>query len=411
MLTHILRYIKGYVRIRISGYSPERFLNLCKYRNIPVWGLLPGRNFYDMNITISGLKKIKPILKKTETSFRIMDKTGLPFLFFRYRKRKIFFAGAVGSMLLVYLLSLFIWNIEISGNYARTDEAILAFLRKQKIYCGMTAASVDCEEIVKMIRKEFDDIIWVSASLVGSEIQINVKENSDYTEIEEEKETEEGTDLVAEKDGVITEIVTRSGVPMVHAGDEVKEGDILVSGRVEIKNDSQETVGYQYCNADADIKIKTKDEYENSLDLNYTVRKYEKYGKRQFFFRISGKEYVIGQKIGTEGKKEVFSNEITIALSKSFQLPFSVGYRIEKQYKEVKEKYIKEEYQKILSGEFDHFCEELRKKGVQILENDVKIYKDTNSAKAKGTLILLESCGKERKTEHGDLGENNADTG
>ena len=43
----------------------------------------------------------------------------------------------------------------------------------------------------------------------------------------------------------------------------------------------------------------------------------------------------------------------------------------------------------------------LRKKGVQILENNVKIYKDTQSARAKGTMILLESCGKERKTEHG----------
>ena len=64
MLTRILRYIKGYVRIRITGYSPERFLNLCKYRKIPVWGLLPGRNFYDMNITIAGMKKLKPILKR-----------------------------------------------------------------------------------------------------------------------------------------------------------------------------------------------------------------------------------------------------------------------------------------------------------------------------------------------------------
>ena len=74
MLTRILRYIKGYVRIRITGYSPERFLNLCKYRKIPVWGLLPGRNFYDMNITIAGMKKLKPILKKTGTNLRILGK-------------------------------------------------------------------------------------------------------------------------------------------------------------------------------------------------------------------------------------------------------------------------------------------------------------------------------------------------
>lgn len=274
MLTRILRYVKGYVRIRITGYSPERFLNLCKYKKIPVWGLLPGRNFYDMNITIAGMKKLKPILRKTGTNLRIIEKIGLPFSFSGTAKED-FFAGAAGCVLLVYILSLFIWNIEISGNHVRTDETILAFLRKQDVHCGMRVSSVDCAGIARMIRKEYDDVIWVSASLKGSKIQIDVKENSDSREIEEEEMTEEGTDLIAEKDGVIKEIVTRSGVPMVHAGDEVKTGDILVSGRVEIKNDSQEVVGYQYQNADADIRMETKEVYEDTLDLSYTVKRYE----------------------------------------------------------------------------------------------------------------------------------------
>ena len=410
MLTRILRYMKGYVRIRITGYSPERFLNLCKYKNIPVWGLLPGRNFYDMNITIAGMKKLKPILRKTGTNLRIKEKIGLPFFLFRHRKRKIFFAGAVGCILLIYILSLFIWNIEISGNHVRTDETILAFLRKQDVHCGMPASSVDCAGIARMIRKEYDDVIWVSASLKGSKIKIEIKENSDSREIEEEKTTEEGTDLIAEKDGVIKEIVTRSGVPMVHAGDKVKAGDILVSGRVEIKNDSQEVIGYQYQNADADIRMETKEVYEETLDLSYTVKKYEKHKKCQVFLRFSDKEYTLGQKVDAGERKEVFSFEVLPQFSKSFPFPFSFGIREEKQYLEVKETYTKKECQEILSREFERFCKDLRKKGVQILENDVKIYKDTQSAKAKGTLILLESCGKERKTEHGNLGENNADT-
>ena len=274
----------------------------------------------------------------------------------------------------------------------------------------MPASSVDCAGIARMIRKEYDDVIWVSASLKGSKIQIDIKENSDSREIEEEEMTEEGTDLIAEKDGVIKEIVTRSGVPMVHAGDEVKTGDILVSGRVEIKNDSQEVVGYQYQNADADIWMETKEAYEDTLDLSYTVKRYEKRKKRQVFLRFSDKEYVLGQKVEAGEKKEIFSFEILPQFSKSFPLPFSFGIREEKQYREVKKTYTKKECQEILSREFERFCKDLRKKGVQILENDVKIYKDTQSAKAKGTLILLESCGKERKTEHGNLGENNADT-
>ncbi len=363
-----------------------------------------------MNLTIDGMKKLKPILRKTGTSLRIMEKRGLPFFLFRNRKRKIFFAGAAGCVLLVYILSLFVWNIEISGNHVRTDETILAFLREQDIHCGMPASSVDCAGIARMIRRQYDDVIWVSASLTGSRIQIEIKENSDSREVEEKDAETEGTDLIAEKDGVVREIITRSGVPMVHAGDEVKAGDILVSGRVEIKNDSQEVVGYQYQDADADIRMETEEPYENELDLSYTVKKYERKKKYQIFFRISNKEYTLGQKVSEGENREVFSSEVLPQFSKSFPLPFSFGIREEKRYREIRKTYAQKEYQRILSEKFERYCEDLRKKGVQILENDVKIYKDAHRAKAKGTLILLESCGKERKTEHGNLGENNADT-
>ena len=35
----IIRYLKGYVKIRVWGYSPERFMNLCTNRGIFLWGL------------------------------------------------------------------------------------------------------------------------------------------------------------------------------------------------------------------------------------------------------------------------------------------------------------------------------------------------------------------------------------
>lgn len=67
-------------------------------------------------------------------------------------------------MMIVYLLSLFIWNIHIDGNQTRTDETILAFLEEKNTVHGMLRKDVDCEQIVKDIRQQFDDIIWVSAS-------------------------------------------------------------------------------------------------------------------------------------------------------------------------------------------------------------------------------------------------------
>ena len=133
----------------------------------------------------------------------------------------------------------------------------------------MLKSKVDCPGIVKAMRKEYNDIVWVSASIDGSRLNVQVKENEDtFREEDVSVSPEENpTDLIASADGVITEIVTRSGVPQVHVGDTVKKGDLLVLGRVEVVNDSQEVIGYQYHASDADIFADTQIEYSDSISL------------------------------------------------------------------------------------------------------------------------------------------------
>ena len=42
MLRYILNNLAGYLRIRVEGYSPERFLNLCCYHGIFLWNMMGG---------------------------------------------------------------------------------------------------------------------------------------------------------------------------------------------------------------------------------------------------------------------------------------------------------------------------------------------------------------------------------
>ena len=146
----------------------------------------------------------------------------------------------------------------------------------------MPKKNIDCTQIVKDIRQQYDDIIWVSASIDGSRLRIQIKENEDTFLQENPKETENqpltdaaetvsaaGTDLVASANGVITSMITRIGTPLVHVGDTVEEGQILVTGRVEILNDAKEVTGYQYEQADADIYADTQMEYEDTISRSY----------------------------------------------------------------------------------------------------------------------------------------------
>lgn len=107
MLNTIIRYIQGYLLIQVTGYSPERFLNLCSRKQIYLWGLEPKENSYEMFITIRGFRKLKPILKKTRTKVTILNRLGLPFFFSQVSKTKgIFFRDTL--LCDIYLCHVFI---------------------------------------------------------------------------------------------------------------------------------------------------------------------------------------------------------------------------------------------------------------------------------------------------------------
>ena len=57
-------------------------------------------------------------------------------------------------------------------------------------------------------------------------------------------------------------------------------------------------------------------------------------------------------------------------------------------------KYTKADARMILSTDFQDYCKELEKKGVEIIQNDVKIYTGSETYYAKGTLKIRWSVGR-----------------
>ena len=137
MFRSFFRYLKGYLKIRIKGYSPERFVNLCKYKGIEIWDLKYNLDSYEMYISVSDFRKLKPLLKKTVTKVLILERLGFPFFLYHYRKRKLFFVGIAVCILFVYMMTLFLWRIEIEGNQRITNDVILEYLETKQIHYGM----------------------------------------------------------------------------------------------------------------------------------------------------------------------------------------------------------------------------------------------------------------------------------
>ena len=115
-MTKLFRYFKGYLFVIIDSNAPERFLNLCKSKDIETWNLQNIDEEYAFYISAKDFKKLKEILKKTQMKLIIKKRFGLPFFMFKYRKHYSFVVGIFLSAIMLYGMSLFVWDINIEGN-------------------------------------------------------------------------------------------------------------------------------------------------------------------------------------------------------------------------------------------------------------------------------------------------------
>ena len=396
MLKQIGNHLRGYLKIRISGYSPERFLNLCKHKEIEMWGLEANSNTYEMFMTVKGFRKLKPILRKTKTRITILERYGVPFFFFKYRKRKLFFGGIFLCIAIIFTLSRYIWNIDVKGNQTITDEIVIEYLEKTGVFHGMKRSDVNCEKIDTGIRKNFNQIIWVSASLEGCNIFIQVKENTDTFQVSQTEENP--ADLIATTEGTILEIVTRSGVPCVKEGDTVKTGDLLVSGTVEVINDAGEVIREEYKAADADIYAEVIIPYEDVCETIYQEKVYTNKRHKFVYMNLFGYHIGFGIKNNKTKNYEITSEEKQLKLNQNFKLPIYFGKNQGKGYKLQKRERTKEEKEIILNHNLELYRKELEEGGIVILEKQMELTEDATGTTLKGYLRVKQSIKAARKS-------------
>ncbi|MCI9371460.1 MAG: sporulation protein YqfD [Lachnospiraceae bacterium] len=406
-------FVSGVVRICIQGENKERFVNLCRSSDIYIWDIRDSSD-YSLCVSVEDFFRLKPIIKKTAVKTKIQEKYGLPFLIHQYRKRKMFVAGILTSFVIIYVLSLFIWDMQVDGNYSYSDYEILKFLQENSITPGIKKSKLNCDEIEKEIRNHYFDITWVSVEMTGTRLIVHIKENEE--ELRKEGETDEPKptegveyDIVAIKDAVVTNIITRSGTPAVKADLEVKAGDTLVYGRYDVVNDSSEVVRTQYLAADADIYGKVVYQYEYNLPLNYTKKEYNK-SKNRFSLRIGNKIYRL-----TDNKEEeetdIITEEKQLSLYGDFYLPVFLMKSTYKSYEEKEYIYSEEQAVKLCEEKLSYFLEKLEKNTIQIVENNVTIEVNNDMCQSKGTITVIENIGQLRAVENEPITEITEETG
>ena len=385
----IIRWLKGFVKIRVWGYAPERFMNLCTNRGIVLWGLSGSGGCYTMFLCLSDYFAIRDIVKKTKTRVAVLERHGLPFFMRDAGRRKMFLAGILCCLAFLTVMSRFIWAIDFVGNERITDDELTDFLNSQGVDYGTRKSALNTEALEAALRETFSQVTWTSLRIDGCRITVQIRENELPTQEERQAYAQrftQGADMIAVRAGIVDSILTRAGVPQVKQGDSVESGDVLISGLIPVTDDDGTVREWQRTVADGDVVLEYQENVSLLQKFSYTYKNYTGREKRYRFFTLFDRRYAFPfSRCGYVRYDEVIQQE-RVRLLGQIDLPLFTGSIVCREYLPVDAVYDADSAKALLEDDFQKFLAGLEEKGVHIIQKDVKIIGKEDALVLQGQL-------------------------
>lgn len=386
----IFNYIIGYIRISVEGYYIERFINICRNNKIAIWNLKRSKNVkLDLNIGIKDLKDVAKIAKQTKCRIKIINKKGLPFLFNKYKKRKLFFGFLLIIIILIGITSHFVWNIEIIEENNKELENIYKDVTEAGLNIGKAKGKVNTKEIINKVRLKRSDIAWIGIELKGTNAIVKVVKAEQKPEIIDD---EDYCNIVSDKTGIITKINAQNGTIVAKVGDTVKQGDVLINGWMEGKY-----TGIRYVHAKGEIEAKVWHTKSKKMLYNTTERTETGNIENKYKIKINNFEINLAKRVSKFQIYDTIDAEKKIRVFSDFYLPISIIKTTNKELKEDEKSYNIEEAKELGIEELERELDKEIDNKEKIINKNIKTYEKEDGVEVYVTYEVLENIGTNEK--------------
>lgn len=230
MTASLWNYLAGYVMIKIEGLALERLLNaalregvqLCAVKRLSPTELVA-------KIRPKELSVLRGIRRKYACRIRIIKKSGAVSACGRLKTRKVLLFGWIPLLLAIFLLSRFVWIVQVTGCSDIPEEDVYTILDGMGIRPGISSKELDHYAISRALSAKDARIAWAGTSRKGVVLTVEIVEAE---QIPQNFGEQEPCSLYAAKDGVIKTVTALKGRSVVAAGQTVKKGDLLITGEL-----------------------------------------------------------------------------------------------------------------------------------------------------------------------------------
>ncbi|MBQ8043305.1 MAG: sporulation protein YqfD [Clostridia bacterium] len=278
-------YVKAVVEVEAEGFFVERLINLCKINNIKIWNITyinEGRIRF--LISPKEFKKLKPYVKKSKCKIKIIKKKGIYFDMFRYRKRKLAIYLVLALLIVSFIMSNFIWHINITGNEKIEIATIETLLKDIGMHEGKFKFLVSKGKVADYIRANLYEVAWVGVDIDGTTMNITITEKI----ISEEEDKTVPGNIIATKSAVISKIIAENGTAKFKTGSYITEGSVAIEGII-----ASELMEPSYVHASGILRGIVEYTFEKGYKYVEQIKEYTGKSRHGTGVKINNKEFLL----------------------------------------------------------------------------------------------------------------------
>lgn len=294
----LMNYLRGFVTVTVWGAFPERLLNLCAVNRLGFWGLeWVDETTFRFTVPFREYRRLEGLARKAMCELRSPRRAGLPVLALSLRRRWTFLAGLGLCVLALCFLSRVVLTVDVEGNETVSTAVILNELARLGLRPGAYGPRLEEREIANAALIELEELSFLSVNLHGCRAQVQVREAE---KAPERPDKTVPADLVAVAGGIVTQATVTAGQAVVQEGQTVVEGDILVTGFMDLPEIgySENDAGMYVVRASGQVWARTWRTLEARIPLSAQVKEYTGRSRTRFALNFLGRRMNFYQNSG-----------------------------------------------------------------------------------------------------------------
>ena len=284
------RSLTGVIILELTSADILGILSAFHDRNIP----LEHIQFRDeLSCTFwvqkQHVRTIWSITEKSGGTIKILGHKGIYWQIGSLSRRPILIGGILVILLLTILIPTRIFFFRVDGNRDIPDRRILELAVQCGLEFGTSRQDIRSEKVKNQLLSAIPELEWVGINTSGCVAIISVRERQ---RSDVDTQNKGVSSIVAVRDGVIQELTVTGGTAACKNGQEVKAGQVLISGYTDCG------ISIRAERAQGEVYARTNHDISCIMLLNSSVRGQQVYEKQKISMIIGKNRINLSQDSG-----------------------------------------------------------------------------------------------------------------